>query len=53
MNAADFRPIALSSKAPEKARAWAQPIFRAGGRLFATLASEKQDHGNLMLTPEQ
>jgi hypothetical protein len=24
-----------------------------GGRIFATLASEKQGYGNLMLTPEQ
>lgn len=27
--------------------------FRAGGRIFATLAHEKQGYGNLMLTPEQ
>ncbi len=27
--------------------------FRVGGRIFATLASEKQGFGNLMLTPEQ
>lgn len=27
--------------------------FRVGGRIFATLASEKQGYGNLMLTPEQ
>ena len=26
--------------------------FRVGGRIFATLASEKQGYGNLMLTPE-
>lgn len=26
--------------------------FRVGGRIFATLASVKQDYGNLMLTPE-
>lgn len=30
-----------------------QPDFRAGGRIFATLAAEKQGYGNLMLTPEQ
>ena len=29
------------------------PDFRVGGRIFATLASEKQGYGNLMLTPEQ
>ena len=26
--------------------------FRVGGRIFATLASQKQGYGNLMLTPE-
>ncbi len=29
------------------------PDFRVGGRIFATLAAEKQGYGNLMLTPEQ
>ncbi len=28
------------------------PDFRVGGRIFATLASEDQGYGNLMLTPE-
>ena len=27
--------------------------FRVGGRIFATLASQKQGYGNLKLTPEQ
>ena len=27
--------------------------FRVGGRIFATLASEKEGYGNLMLAPEQ
>ena len=29
------------------------PDFRVGGRIFATLASEKEGYGNLRLTPEQ
>lgn len=29
------------------------PDFRVGGRIFATLASQGQGYGNLMLTPEQ
>ena len=29
------------------------PDFRVGGHIFATLASESQGYGNLMLTPEQ
>ena len=28
------------------------PDFRVGGRIFATLASQKQGYGNLMLTLE-
>ena len=27
--------------------------FRVGGRIFATLASQDEGYGNLMLTPEQ
>ncbi len=27
--------------------------FRVGGRIFATLASQDQGYGNLMLSPEQ
>lgn len=27
--------------------------FRVGGRIFATLAAQKQGYGNLMLTPDQ
>ena len=27
--------------------------FRVGGHIFATLASQKDGYGNLMLTPEQ
>ena len=30
-----------------------QPDFRVGGRIFATLASQDEGYGNLMLTPEQ
>ena len=29
------------------------PDFRVGGRIFATLASQRDGYGNLMLTPEQ
>ncbi len=28
------------------------PDFRVGGHIFATLASQKQGYGNLILTPE-
>ena len=53
MNANDFRRIALSLKGAEESSHMGQPDFRVGGRIFATLASQKQGYGNLMLTPEQ
>jgi hypothetical protein len=53
MNAADFRRIALSLEGAEENSHMGSPDFRVGGRIFATLASQKQGYGNLMLTPEQ
>jgi hypothetical protein len=53
MNAADFRRIALSLEGAEEGSHMGAPDFRVGGRIFATLASQKQGYGNLMLTPEQ
>src|SRR6266481_7110473 len=53
MNAADFRRIALSLEGAEEGSHMGSPDFRVGGRIFATLASQKQGYGNLMLTLEQ
>jgi hypothetical protein len=53
MNAADFRRIALSLEGAEEGAHMGSPDFRVGGRIFATLASQSQGYGNLMLTPEQ
>src|SRR5438128_2921343 len=53
MNAADFRRIALSLEGAEESSHMGSPDFRVGGRIFATLASQQQGYGNLMLTPEQ
>ena len=53
MNAEDFRRIALSLPGAEESSHMGAPDFRVGGRIFATLASQKQGYGNLMLTPEQ
>jgi hypothetical protein len=50
--AADFRRIALSMPDAQESLHMGQPDFRVGGRIFATLASEKEGYGNLMLTPE-
>ena len=53
VDAADFRRIALSLPGAEEGSHMGSPDFRVGGRIFATLASQKQGYGNLMLTPEQ
>jgi YjbR len=53
MKPADFRKIALSFDGAEEGSHMGAADFRVGGRIFATLASEKDGYGNLMLTPEQ
>src|ERR1700677_631025 len=52
MKASDFRRIALSLEGAEEGSHFGAADFRVGGRIFATLAHEKQGYGNLMLTPE-
>jgi len=52
MNAEDFRRIALSLPGAEESSHMGAPDFRVGGRIFATLASQNQGYGNLMLTLE-
>src|SRR5579859_6075578 len=53
MNIDDFRRIALGLEGAEESSHMGNPDFRVGGRIFATLASQDQGYGNLMLTPEQ
>ena len=53
MNAADFRRIALSLDGVEEYSHSGLPAFRVGGRKFASLASQADGYGNLMLTLEQ
>lgn len=53
MKVDDFRRIALSLPGAEERSHMGAPDFRVGGRIFATLASQDQGYGNLMLTPEQ
>lgn len=52
MTPADFRRLALALDGAEESSHMGSPDFRVGGRIFATLASQKQGYGNLMLTPE-
>src|ERR1700693_1966445 len=53
MTAADFRRLALSLRGAEESSHMGAPDFRVGGRIFATLASQSQGYGNLMLNLEQ
>ena len=48
----DFRRIALGLDGAEERSHMGAPDFRVGGRIFATLASEAQGYGNLVLTPD-
>lgn len=52
MNAEDFRRIALNLEGAVEGSHMGAADFRVGGRIFATLASQAQGYGNLMLTPE-
>ena len=51
MTAADFRRLALTLPGAEESSHMGAADFRVGGHIFATLASEAQGFGNLMLTP--
>jgi hypothetical protein len=53
MNANDFRRIALLQEGAEEGSHMGSPDFRVGGRIFATLASQAEGYGNLMLSVEQ
>ena len=53
MTSQDFRRLALGLEGAEEGSHMGSADFRVGGRIFATLASQKDGYGNLMLTPEQ
>src|SRR5579884_1121809 len=53
MTAADFRRIALSFPGVEEYSHAGFPAFSVGGRRFASLASQAEGFGNLLLTLEQ
>ena len=53
MNVSAFRRIALSLDGAEEGSHMGAADFRVRGRIFATLAAQKQGYGNLLLTPEQ
>ena len=53
MTPADFRRIALSMPEAVESSHFGNADFRVGGKIFATLALEKEGYGVLLLTPEQ
>src|ERR1700687_2631186 len=53
MTGADFRRIALSMPDAVEGAHFGNADFRVGGKIFATLALEKQGFGVLLLSPEQ
>jgi hypothetical protein len=53
MTANDFRRLALHLEGAEEGAHMGAADFRVGGRIFATLASQDQGFGNLMLSPAQ
>ena len=53
MTIADFRRLALSLEGAEEASHHGSPDFRAGGRIFATLAAADKGYGNVRLSLDQ
>ena len=53
MNPADFRRIALSMPETLERAHMAHPDFRVGGKIFATLGYPDNDHGMVILPPEE
>src|SRR5690242_7535104 len=53
MTPADSRRIALSLEGVEEYSHAGLPAFRVGGRRFASLASQAEGYGNLMVTLQQ
>ena len=53
MTAADFRHLALCMPEATEGSHFGNADFRVGGKIFATLALEKEGYGVLLLTPEQ
>jgi hypothetical protein len=49
----DFRRLALTLEGAREGSHLGHPDFRVGGRIFATLASQDQGYGNLMLSPDE
>jgi hypothetical protein len=53
VTAADFRRLALGMREAVEGSHFGNADFRVGGKIFATLALEREGYGVLLLTPEQ
>ena len=53
MTATEFRRIALSLPEAEESAHMSHPDFRVGGKIFATLGYPDDDHGMVILPPEE
>ncbi len=53
MTGAQYRRMALKLPGASEGAHGGHPDFRVGGKIFCTLAFEKEGYGVLMLTPEQ
>lgn len=53
MTAAEFRRIALSFPESEQSAHMDHPDFRVGGKIFATLGYPDENHGMVILPPEE
>ena len=53
MTVAEFRRIALSMPQASEGAHMEHPDFRVGGKIFATLGYPDNDHGMVVLPPEE
>lgn len=53
MKGREFRQLALALPGTEEGSHMEHADFRAGGRIFATLAADEDDWGMVKLTPDQ
>jgi hypothetical protein len=53
MTAAEFRRIALKMPEAEESAHMSHPDFRVGGKIFATLGYPDEEHGMVVLPPEE
>jgi hypothetical protein len=53
MTASEFRRIALSMPGASESAHMDHPDFRVGGKIFATLGYPDNEHGTIILPPEE